>query len=319
MKTPTRFTNMLFVISLAFFVSTAGAGRQDAARVAIGAQSRALMQAIEKGDAAAVAELFTADATLSVPMANGPVTGRANIAGFWQAALGGGLKGLTLDPADVIGDGNLRVETGSYRAFGAERSDLGHGQYLLVWVKDKDGWRIGRDFAHPDSSPGASRAADRVGLPSEYAAHFHVLGGTVYGERHGLSTVYANDPVASAANSAQANYPNGSVIVMEYAAPVYDGEEQLLRDPHGQPLKGAIARIDVMRRGAGYGQMYGPSRAGEWEFASYRADGSTLIAPTDAAQCAACHLKAGPEKDFVYRSRSWEPAPGTEPGPPTSR
>jgi len=305
--------------ALALFVVTAAAAQQDAARAAIAAQARALMLAIEKGDAAAVAELFSADATLSVPMANGPVAGRANIAGFWQAALGGGLKGLALDAADVIGDGNLRVETGGYRAFGADRSDLGHGQYLLVWVKEKGGWKIGRDFAHPDAAPAASRLPDRVGLPPEYATRFHALGGTVYGNQHGLSTVYANDPVASAASAAQANYPNGSVIVMEYAAPVYDGEQQLLRDPHGQPLKGAIARIDVMRRGGGYGEMYGASRAGEWEFASYRADGSTLIAPADAAHCAACHLKAGPEKDFVYRSRSWDPAPGTEPGPPTSR
>ena len=54
-----------------------------------------------------------------------------------------------------------------------------------------------------------------------------------------------------------------------------------------------------MRRGGGFGEVYGASRAGEWEFASYRADGTTLIEPANAVQCAACHLKAGAEKDFV--------------------
>src|SRR6185295_1585343 len=97
----------------------------------------------------------------------------------------------------------------------------------------------------------------------------------------------------------------GSVLLMEFANPQRDGEEQLLRGAPGQPLKGEIAHIDVMRRGAGFGAMYGASRAGEWEFASYRPDGSTLIPPDKAEHCAACHLNAGAGKDFVFRTRSW--------------
>jgi len=54
--------------------------------------------------------------------------------------------------------------------------------------------------------------------------------------------------------------------------------------------------------------MYGASRAGEWEFASYRPDGSTLIPPDKAEHCAACHLNAGAGKDFVFRTRSWNAA-----------
>jgi hypothetical protein len=218
-----------------------------------------------------------------------------------------------------MGEGNLRIESGSYRAMGADGRELGHGQYLLVWVKEKGGWKIGRDFAHGDGAPPSARVPDRVGFPRDYAAQFQVLGGTTYDEGHGLTTVYANSTAASAAGAEQANYPDGSVIVMEFAEPLRDGEEQLLRDAHGQPLKGPVAHVDVMRRGAGYGESYGASRAGQWEFASYRADGSTLIAPAAAGHCAACHLKAGPQKDFVFRQRSWEPAAGTRPGPLTSR
>jgi len=310
MKAPSLRSIVIYFALPAFFFGVAGAARQDPERVAIAAQSRALSAAIESGDAAAIANLFTADATISVSQSGGVVSGRAVIETFWRAALGGGLKSLVLASADFVGDGNLRVETGTYRAFGAGRSELGHGQYLLAWVKDMGVWKISRDFAHGEVAPTpmASQEIDRVGLPSDYATSLKKLGDIKNDELSGLTTVYANDLVAATANTEAAHYPNGAVIVMEFAEPRRDGENQLLRDAHGQPLKGPIAHIDVMRRGAGFGAAYGASRAGEWEFASYRLDGGTLVAPDNAAHCAACHLKAGADKDFVFRLRSWEPA-----------
>ena len=81
-----------------------------------------------------------------------------------------------------------------------------------------------------------------------------------------------------------------------------DGEGELLRDAHGALLKGEVVRVDVMRRGRGFGAPYGDNRAGEWEFASYRRDGSTLISPVNGGDCAACHRNAGADKDFVFRA-----------------
>jgi hypothetical protein len=146
-------------------------------------------------------------------------------------------------------------------------------------------------------------APDRVGFPQDYRTKFRMLGGTLYDANHGLTTVYVNDVTAAALESS--HYPNGSVILMEFAEPQRDGEEQLIRDARGQLVRGPIAHIDVMRREAGYGESYGANRAGEWEFASYAVDGSTRVAPAQGAGCAGCHLKAGAGKDFVYRIRSW--------------
>lgn len=314
MKTPNLMSMFVCFATLASFLGTAGAARQDVARAEIAARSQALMIAIEKGDAAAVADLFTSDAKISVSMSGGVVSGRERVTSFWKAALGSGLKSLVLTPADLVGDGDLRVETGTYQAFGVDRRELGRGLYLLAWVKEAGVWKISRDFAHGEAQAVATamatqngtRVPDRVGLPAEYATRFRVLGGTVHDAQHGLTTVYANDVAAAVANTEAAHYPNGSVILMEFAEPQRDGEDQLQRDARGQPLKGPIAHIDVMRRDAGFGEVYGASRAGEWEFASYRADGTTLIAPGSAAHCATCHLKAGAEKDFVFRLRSWE-------------
>jgi ketosteroid isomerase-like protein len=313
MKAPNLMSMIIYFVSLASFLGTAGAARQDTAPAAIAAQSRALAVAIEKGNAEAIANLFSPGARISVSMSSGVVSGRERITSFWQSALGSGLKSLVLTPVDLVGDGDLRVETGTYQAFGADRRELGRGQYLLAWVKESGVWKISRDFAHGDSAPAptpgatpAVRAPDRVGLPAGYATQFKLLGGTLHDELHGLTTVYANDVAAAVAKTEAAHYPNGSVILMEFADPQRDGENQLLRDSRGQPLKGSITHIDVMRRGDGLGETYGANRAGEWEFASYRADGTTLIAPASAEQCAACHLKAGAEKDFVFRQRSWE-------------
>ena len=304
--------SVIFFVSMAAVFGTAGAARQDPERSAIAERSRALMTAIEKGDVAAVADLFTLEAKLSVPMSSGVISGRAGIASFWQAAMGGGLRSLVLAPADIVGDGNLRVETGSYQAFGVERRELGHGQYLLAWMKEDGVWNVSRDFAHGDTAPVATPMAaqvpDHVGLPPDYASRLRILGVTVHDERQGLTTVFANDLVEAAAKTEAAHYPNGSVIIMEFAEPQRDGEDQLMRDAHGQPIKRSITHIDVMRRVGGFGEVYGASRAGEWEFASYRADGSLLIAPANAVQCAACHLKAGAEKDYVFRLRSWTAA-----------
>jgi ketosteroid isomerase-like protein len=307
MKAPNLMSMIIIFTSFAGVLGTAGAARQDPARVEIAAQLRDLMAAIEKRDSAAAANVFTLDAQLSVPQSAGVVRGRVGIASFWQAALGAGLEGLVLTTSDLLGAGDLRVETGTYQALGADRRELGRGQYLLVWVKEEGAWKISRDFAHGDAAPMAPPVPDRVGLPADYTKELRMLGVTAYDDRQGLTTVYANDLVASVAQTEAAHYPDGSVLLMEFADPLRDGEGELLRDARGQPLKGSIRHIDVMRRDRGFGEAYGASRAGEWEFASYAADGSTLVAPTNAAHCAACHLKAGAEKDFVFRLRSWAP------------
>ena len=296
-----------FFVTLACAFGTAGAARPDSARAKIAAQSRALMAAVEKGDAAAAANLFTADAKISASMPGGVISGREGILKFWQSAVDGGVRGLVLTPADFVGEGDVRVETGSYQALGADRSELGRGQYLFAWVKEGGAWKISRDFATPDAVPVASMGDSDWQLPTEYATRLRKLGEPVFDERHGVMTLFANDLVAAVADQEAANYPDGSMLLMEFAEPLRDGEDQLMRDGHARPLKGAVKRIDMMRRGVDE-QGSEASRAGAWQFASFRPDGAMLVAPSKAEQCAACHLKAGPEKDFVYRLRSWQVA-----------
>jgi hypothetical protein len=73
-----------------------------------------------------------------------------------------------------------------------------------------------------------------------------------------------------------------------------------LLDANGQPQKGEVHHLDVMRRGDGFGEAYGSNRSGEWEFAGYFLDGTYSTAPAKSASCAQCHQKAGEAKDFVF-------------------
>ena len=144
-----------------------------------------------------------------------------------------------------------------------------------------------------------------AGLPKDYATNLRRVGDTLFDQKSGLTTVFINGLAATVRGFSQERFPNGSIIVMEFAEPQRDGEGELMRDRNGQPLKGRIDYIAVMRRVAGFGEIYGEDRAGEWEFSTWRPDGSTLIAPDKAAQCASCHRKAGADRDFVYRIRPW--------------
>jgi ketosteroid isomerase-like protein len=308
MKTHTFIALTMLLSSSAVPPGDLQAAQRDPARDAIEARSAVFTGALEKGDAAEAARSFTADARLSVPGIGGVLDGRQAIEKFWQGALAGGMKSLTLTLRDLEGRGDLRIETGTYAAFGANHSELGHGEYLLVWKREDGTWKIHRDYGHPTGAAPAMKAAsaDRVGLPKDYATTMRRVRDTVYDEKTGLTTVFANDLAASIDGTAQ-NYPDGAVILMEFAQPSRDGQGELLRDARGVPLKGPVEHIDVMRRGPGLGSAYGAERAGEWAFASYLSDGSVRIASENAGHCAACHRNAGAEKDFVFRTRPWLP------------
>ena len=90
---------------------------------------------------------------------------------------------------------------------------------------------------------------------------------------------------------------------MEWATPVKGADGAPVTGADGLWKKGEVVRLDVMRRGAGFGAAYGDKRAGEWEFASYKPDGSPMAPAIDAAACAACHSKPGTARDYVFRGR----------------
>jgi ketosteroid isomerase-like protein len=277
---------------------------QPGARTAIAAQSKAFMDGMSRADAIAVAQVFTSDAKIMVSGVEGVIGGREAIQSFWQSAINGGVKELRLTTLDLDDEGPLRLETGTYQVLGKEGGELGSGRYLFAWKMEAGAWKIHRDVGIANPAPSGGRAtADRVGFPRDYRTALKLLSVAEKHDEPSITTTYGNELAASITSAGQLPYPYGTVIAMEFSHGVRDGEGQLMHDTTGAPLKAEVAHVDVMRRERGYGAAYGDSRAGEWEFASYRPDGSTLLSPENSAACAACHLKAGAERDFVFRVR----------------
>ena len=268
---------------------------------ALDSQRKALTDAVARRDAPRVARIFTSDAKLMAPGFE-TVTGREAIQQFWQAGLNSGiLKGITLTPADLTGEADgLLAETGTVAMLDADGKEKDRSRYLIVWKREQSDWRIHRDIVNAELPAGPK--VDRVGFPKEYRTIFKVLGLAV---RTNVSatfvmTAYGNDLAASVTNLTQLPYPNGSIILMEFAEILKDPEGNPLLDANGQPQKGKVQHVDVMRRGESLGEAYGSNRSGQWEFAGYQLDGAYSTAPDKSASCAQCHQKAGAAKDFVF-------------------
>ena len=143
---------------------------------------------------------------------------------------------------------------------------------------------------------------DRVKFPEGYAEKFKILRTTNRAEKGQVVTVYGNAIAASVTRTNDLPYPNGSIIVMETSEAAKDADGKPLRDDQGHFKKAAAVGLHVMRREKGFGEAYGPNRSGEWEFAEYKPDGSYITPPAKSAACAECHIKAGPQRDFVYKA-----------------
>ena len=90
---------------------------------------------------------------------------------------------------------------------------------------------------------------------------------------------------------------------METAGALKNEKGQPGLDDKGHLRKGEVVGLHVMRREKGFGEAYGKNRTGDWEYVEYRSDGSYITTSRKSFVCAECHVKAGSDRDFVYRGR----------------
>jgi uncharacterized protein (TIGR02246 family) len=132
---------LLWLVTLACLA--AAPARADAVRDAVEAGNRAFVAAFLKGDAAAIANLYTADARVIAPGA--PVAmGRAAVGAFWQKSIDSGIKDVKLQTAEVGSVRDLAYETGSVRLV-ARDGAVSNARYLVVWKQIDGKWLIHRD------------------------------------------------------------------------------------------------------------------------------------------------------------------------------
>jgi uncharacterized protein (TIGR02246 family) len=132
------------LIFAAACLASAGVGRADEIRDAVDAGNRAFVAAFSKGDAAALAQLYTEDAKVIAP--GEPVaSGRASIAAAWQRVIEDGARDLRLETADVEAAGDLACETGIVKLAAPDGTAV-EQRYVVVWKREGGRWKLHRDI-----------------------------------------------------------------------------------------------------------------------------------------------------------------------------
>ncbi len=103
--------------------------------------------ALNAGDSATVASLYTEDAAL-FPPGGERVDGRAAIQDFWQGAIDGGMKIDVLHAVEVDASGDLAGETGVFTLTvqGEDGPAKVNGKYIVIWKRSGQTWQVHRDI-----------------------------------------------------------------------------------------------------------------------------------------------------------------------------
>ena len=112
-----------------------------------------LAKAVQDGDAAAAAALYTEDGKFLAPNADF-FSGRDAIQGFFQGAIDGGIKGLNLTTLELEIQGDSAHEVGTYELVADGGVVADSGKFIVIWKRVDGSWRLHRDMIN------TSRPAD---------------------------------------------------------------------------------------------------------------------------------------------------------------
>jgi uncharacterized protein (TIGR02246 family) len=147
-------TVILFMLTLALLpIAYAGSKAKDAgvrtARADIDEANARFSKAFERGDAKALAGMYTPDA-IAFPPDSEMIRGNEAIGQFWKATRNSGVKSVVLRTLDVGRSGNLAYEVGTasltIQPEGKEGTTAA-AKYVVVWKRQSDGsWKLHRDI-----------------------------------------------------------------------------------------------------------------------------------------------------------------------------
>jgi len=126
----------------------AGPAFADSVKKDIDEANAKWLAAFSKGDAAAVAQLYTEKATALPPGAD-MAKGRAAIQALWDGVIKSGVKNVTLTTVSVERYGSAAREIGRVSLdVPGQQGQMTHaeGKYVVVWRKSHGGWQLDTDI-----------------------------------------------------------------------------------------------------------------------------------------------------------------------------
>lgn len=129
-----------------------GGANFDAARQEIATNNLLWGQAFVRGDSTTMVSLYHTEARIYPPNA-ATMNSRSDMGRMVAGMTGSGIQNATLTTTDIIGSGDLVIETGTYEMRNASQA-VDRGKYMVVWKQDNGRWRIYRDIWNSDMPAG---------------------------------------------------------------------------------------------------------------------------------------------------------------------
>lgn len=123
----------------------------DAVRQEIASNNLSFSRAISNVDSAGMVSLYHSEAKIYPQGMN--EMAREQMGGMIRMLSGMGIRNAVLTTSEVIGSGDLVVETGTFQMKGANDAVMDSGKYIVVWKKENGKWRIYRDMWNSNAMP----------------------------------------------------------------------------------------------------------------------------------------------------------------------
>jgi uncharacterized protein (TIGR02246 family) len=140
-----KLTGPICAVALLMGMCLAAQAYADGIKDAIEAGDAQFSAAAAKGDAAAVAALYSRDAQV-MPAGSDAIRGTEAIQKYYQGAFDAGVAAVDLKTLEVFGHGPTATEVGEYELRDRAGKLLDRGKYIVVWRHVEAKWKIFRDI-----------------------------------------------------------------------------------------------------------------------------------------------------------------------------
>lgn len=138
---------MIVAVSVSLGQAKGSKGASNSVRDQIEAASKGFAEALGKGQAAKIVDMYAEGARVMPP--NGSmVQERTKIQQLWQGFIDSGAK-LSLSTSDVEAQGNVAIEVGTFELV-APDGKRETGKFIVVWRRHKKDWKIAYDIWNSD-------------------------------------------------------------------------------------------------------------------------------------------------------------------------